>query len=126
MFGQLLLNKMYGNYSVFRIYEVQGFENESDWRVTNHQTYVMNLIIANNTNKPTWELEYDACKAFNMTDLNHNNWSALLNAWLQYIKREISAGTSLANLNFVYTAQRQLACVCVGESKFCLYNTNDS
>jgi len=51
----------------------------------------MNLIDANSTNKPLWKLEYDACKAFNFTELNPHNWNSVIMEWLKFINGEVSS-----------------------------------
>lgn len=50
----------------------------------------MNFIEANFTDNPAWELEYDACKNYNITVLNSKNWNKVITEWMKYLNKEIN------------------------------------
>jgi sphingomyelin phosphodiesterase len=50
----------YNNNPGYRIYSVDGFYKSTTWRVTDYETYFLNLTEANLSNRPKWELEYTA------------------------------------------------------------------
>jgi len=46
--------------------------------VLDHSTYTMNLTEANLSDKPQWTKEYSAKKAYNLDNLQPNDWNDLL------------------------------------------------
>ncbi|XP_021346360.1 sphingomyelin phosphodiesterase-like [Mizuhopecten yessoensis] len=62
----------------FRIYELDGFYNGSSWAALNFQNYFLNLTDVNVSDKPNWELEYDAKADLNLTSLFPQEWDNLI------------------------------------------------
>ncbi|KAH9525406.1 Sphingomyelin phosphodiesterase [Bulinus truncatus] len=62
----------------YRIYTIDGNYMNSSFQVLDHETYFMNLSRANAENKITWEFEYSAKAAYNMTSLYPMDWENLI------------------------------------------------
>ncbi|KAI3389524.1 hypothetical protein SNEBB_005773 [Seison nebaliae] len=63
--------------SGYRIYEVEGDYDKSNYFVLNHRTVIMNINEAEKTNKPEWKLEYDAKNAYQLKSLFPIDWHNL-------------------------------------------------
>jgi len=62
----------------YRIYTIDGDYKNSSRVVLNHETYILDLMKANNGNV-TWELEYSAKEAYKMKSLLPGDWDDLIN-----------------------------------------------
>nr|KAI8736926.1 sphingomyelin phosphodiesterase-like [Biomphalaria glabrata] len=83
----------------YRIYTVDGNYQGSSFQVLDHETYFMNLSRANEEGKMTWELEYSAKEAYNMSSVYPKDWDEL-------IKIMSVNNTVLEQYNKYYTKSR--------------------
>ncbi|XP_059155897.1 sphingomyelin phosphodiesterase-like [Physella acuta] len=62
----------------YRIYTIDGDYQNSSFQVLDHQTHYLNLTRAQVEGQITWELEYSAKLAYNMTSLYPADWDKLI------------------------------------------------
>lgn len=62
----------------FRIYEVDGNYNSSSWAVLDYDSYILDLKLANERDKPVWIKEYSAKATYNLPSLSPANWNNLI------------------------------------------------
>lgn len=61
----------------YRIYEVDGGHTNASWTVMDHETYVMDVAEANESDKPEWKLEYRAKQHYGLESLSPQQWHDL-------------------------------------------------
>lgn len=62
----------------FRIYEIDGSYNSSSWAVLDFDSYIFDLKVANQQDKPEWIKEYSAKETYNLLSLSPANWNNLI------------------------------------------------
>uniref|UniRef100_A0A914VR59 Sphingomyelin phosphodiesterase n=1 Tax=Plectus sambesii TaxID=2011161 RepID=A0A914VR59_9BILA len=63
----------------YRIYTIDGAHEGSTYEILDHETWFMNLTVANQIGHPHWKLLYRAKRAYNMKTLRPEEWSQLTN-----------------------------------------------
>ncbi|XP_005101263.2 sphingomyelin phosphodiesterase [Aplysia californica] len=62
----------------YRFYTVDGFYANSSYQVLDHSTYILDLEKAEREGNITWELEYSAKAAYNMSSVYPKDWDQLI------------------------------------------------
>ncbi|KAH9378357.1 hypothetical protein HPB48_015648 [Haemaphysalis longicornis] len=98
-------------FPAFRIYTLDGGHPAATWALLDHETYLLNLTKANaEPDKPaSWELEYSARAAYNLTSLEPQQWDAvirkmehddaLFNAFYRYGRRRGTQSSQCGQTN---------------------------
>jgi sphingomyelin phosphodiesterase len=101
----------------YRVYEMDGFYQNSSWAILDHETFILNLTQANLLDRPVWVKEYSAKEAYNMTALNPTNWDEVYRRMLTddklfdtYHKLYFKSSNIATQSKCDQTCRRQMLC----------------
>ncbi|XP_065887574.1 sphingomyelin phosphodiesterase-like [Dysidea avara] len=92
----------------YRIYELEGRQENSGFQMIDHHVYYLDLNAANNNNNLTWQYEYGAKEAYGLKTLHPQDWSSFVD--------KMETNDTLFNLFYKYLHRRETS-TCTGSCK---------